>query len=183
MVFHVFYLNMMPFCMPEKLQKWIVPFLLLPNFGRITRPHTPHFSALYTPKLHLCTFVLMPETPFSHTLKPYLAYPILPFGMSHFAFWDIPFCLLGYPISPFGVYFRHICAQRTAPMPDLASSFFAAKYMCFLSTHVRLGTRIGKDFWGMFCYICLIVARISRCKQCVTCKPVSEFLYLPLSIF
>ena len=32
-----------------------------------------------------------------------LGCPISPFGMSHFTFWGIPFHLLGYPISPFGV--------------------------------------------------------------------------------
>ena len=58
---------------------------------------------------------------------------ISPFGMSHFTFWDVPFCLLGYPILPFGVYFRHICAQRTAPMPDLDSSFSLQKHVRFLS--------------------------------------------------
>jgi hypothetical protein len=30
------------------------------------------------------------------------------------AFYYVPFHHLGYPISPFGVYFRHICAQCTA---------------------------------------------------------------------
>ena len=38
------------------------------------------------------------DVPFRH-----LGCPISPFGMSHFAIWDVPFRLLGYPISPFGV--------------------------------------------------------------------------------
>ena len=62
---------------------------------------------------------------------PYPQCPKPPFIMSQTTIWGIPFCHLGYPISPFGVYFRHICAQRTAPMPDLASSFFAAKACAF----------------------------------------------------
>ena len=58
----------------------------------------------------------------SHFQPPLIAPPRYPyprcpkpaFIMSHFAIWDIPFRLLGYPISPFGVYFRHICAQCIA---------------------------------------------------------------------
>ena len=38
------------------------------------------------------------DVPFHH-----LGYPILPFGISHFAIWGIPFCHLGYPILPFGM--------------------------------------------------------------------------------
>ena len=89
MVFHVFYLNMMPFSMPSKLQKGLFFSPVSPNFGRVTRPHTPHFFALYTPKLHLCTLVPMPGTPF-------FSYPKTPFGMSHFAIWGTPFYHLGY---------------------------------------------------------------------------------------
>jgi hypothetical protein len=56
-----------------------------------------------------------------------LGYPILPFAVSHFAFWDVPFHHLGYPISPFGVYFRHICAQCTAPMHGFVFFIFCCK--------------------------------------------------------
>ena len=127
-LFHVLYLNMMPFFMPRQLQKWIVPFLLLPDFGRITRPLTPHFSALDTQKLHLCTFVLMLETPFSHTPKPNL----------------------GYPILPFGVYCRHICAQCTALIFGLPSSFSLQKFVCFLSFRFIMFLR---DSFGWIKYI------------------------------
>ena len=72
-----------------KLQKRIVISPVSPNFGRVTRPHTPHFSALYPPKLHLCTLVPMPGTPFPHTPKHHSGYPISPFGVSHFAIWGI----------------------------------------------------------------------------------------------
>ena len=89
--------------MPRKLQKWIVLFSCFTQFWACNEADEPHFSALYTPKLHLCTLVLMPGTPFPHTPKPLLGYPISPFGVSHFAIWDVPFCHLGCPISPFGV--------------------------------------------------------------------------------
>ena len=58
------------------------------SFSPITRfwacyeAYEPHFSALYTPKLHLCTHVPMPGTPFSPYPKP-------PFGISHFTIWGI----------------------------------------------------------------------------------------------
>ena len=130
-VFHVFYLIMMPFSMPGKWQKWIVLFSCFTQFWACNEADEPHFSALYTPKLHLCTLVLMPGTPFPHTPKTHLGCPISPFGMSHFTFWDVPFRHLGYPISPFGVYFRHICAQCTAPIFGLSSSFSLQKFVCF----------------------------------------------------
>ena len=83
----------------QKIAKRDCPFLLLPDFGRITRPHTPHFSALDSQ---------------NSTSAPLFRYPDPPFLIPQNTFWDIPFCHLGYPISPFGVYFRHICAQCTA---------------------------------------------------------------------
>ena len=69
---------------------------------------------------------------------PYPQCPKPPFIMSHFAFWDVPFCHLGYPILPFGVYFRHICPHRTAPRCPISHlRFFAAKACAFsfLSVH------------------------------------------------
>ena len=81
MVFHVFYLNMMPFSMPGKLQKGLFFSPVSPNFGAHNEAYEPHFSALYTPKLHLCTLVPLPGTPFPHTPKHLLGYPILPFGV------------------------------------------------------------------------------------------------------
>ena len=81
------------------IAKWIVPFLLLPDFGRFTRPHTPHFSALYTQ---------------NSTSAPLFRCPEPSFLIPQTTIWDVPFCHLGCPILPFGVYFRHICAQCTA---------------------------------------------------------------------
>ena len=82
-------LQMMLFCAPSKLQNGLSFFSFLYNFGRFARPQTPHFSALEPLKLHLCTLVPMPGTPFSHTPKHHLGCPILPFGVSHFTFWGI----------------------------------------------------------------------------------------------
>ena len=64
----------------RKIAKWIVPFLLLPNFWRVARSQTPHFTALDTPKLHLCTLVPMPGNPVSHTPNRLLGYPKWPNG-------------------------------------------------------------------------------------------------------
>ena len=88
----------------RKIAKRIVLFSCFTQFGACNEAYEPHFSALYTPKLHLCTLVPMPGTPFPHTPKHHLGCPILPFGVSHFAIWGIPFCHLGYPILPFGVF-------------------------------------------------------------------------------
>ena len=115
-VFHVFYLNMMPFSMPRKLPKRIVLFSCFIQFGACNEAYEPHFSALDTPKLHLCTLVPMPGTPF-----------LIPQN----TIWDVPFCYLVYLILPFGVYFRHICAQCTAPIFGLSSSFSLQKFVCF----------------------------------------------------
>lgn len=73
--FHVLYLQAMPFCMPEKLQKWIVPLLLLPNFGRITRPQTP---------------ISQPSTPQNSTYAPLFRCPETPFLIPQTALWDTP---------------------------------------------------------------------------------------------
>jgi hypothetical protein len=80
----------------QKIAKRIVLFSCFTQFWARNEADEPHFSALYTPKLHLCTLVLMPGAPVS-------SYPKTPFGMSHFTFWGIPFHHLGCPILPFGV--------------------------------------------------------------------------------
>ena len=73
----------------HKIAKRIVLFSCFTQFGACNEAYEPHFSALYTPKLHLCTLVPMPGTPFPHTPKHHLGCPILPFGVSHFAIWGI----------------------------------------------------------------------------------------------
>ena len=109
-------------CVSRKLQKWIVPFLLLPDFGRITRPHTPHFSALYTQNSTSAPLFRCPEPPFPHTPHHHLGYPILPFGMSHFTVW--------------GIFSAHL---RTMYSPDFRFVFFVfVAKVCvfsFLSVH------------------------------------------------
>ena len=122
MVFHVFYLIMMPFSMPRKLQKGLSFSPVSPNFGRITSPLTPHFSALEPLKLHLCTLVPMPGIPVYHTPNHHLGCPILPFGISHFTIW--------------GIFSAHL---RTMYSPDFRFVFFVfAAKVCmfsFLSVH------------------------------------------------
>ena len=90
-------------------------FLLFVQFWARNEAYEPHFSALYTPKLHLCTLVPMPGTPVS-------SYPKPPFGVSHFAIWDVPFHHLGYI---FGTFAHNV--QPRCPIPLLR--FFAAKYV------------------------------------------------------
>ena len=129
----------------QKIAKRDCPFLLLPNFGRITRPHTPHFSALYTQNSTSAPLSRCPESRFliSHFTIwsiPFrlLGCPILPFGVSHFTIWGIPFCLLGYPISPFGVSHFTIWGIFSAHLRTmyssifgLSSSFSLQKFVCF----------------------------------------------------
>ena len=113
------------------------PFLLLPDFGRITRPHTPHFSSLYTPKLHLCTLVPLPGTLFPHIPNHHLGCPSLPFGISHFIIWGIPFCLLGYI---FGTFAHNV--QPRCPICLLRFRcqslyvFFPFGSLCFFGIHL-----------------------------------------------
>ena len=65
----------------RKIAKRIVLFSCFTQFWACNEAYEPHFSALYTPKLHLCTLVPIPGTPVSHTPKHHLGYPILPFGV------------------------------------------------------------------------------------------------------
>ncbi len=116
-LFHVFYLNMMPFSMPRKLQKGLSFSPVSPNLGRVTRPQPPHFSALYTQNSTSAPLVPLPGTPFSHTPKHHLGYPISPFGMSHFTIWGIPFCHLGY-------FKACLCPHIGAVLPSLCADFF-----------------------------------------------------------
>ena len=88
-VFHVFYLIMMPFSMPGKLQKGLFFSPVSPNLERVTRlmnpislPSTPQNST--SAPLFRC-----PDPPFPHTPNHHLGCPILPFGVSHFAIWGI----------------------------------------------------------------------------------------------
>ena len=100
----------MLFVSPENCKNGLSFSPVSPNFGRVTRPMNPislpstaqnstSAPLFRCPERHF----LIPQTtiwdvPFCH-----LGYPISPFGISHFAIWDVPFHHLGYPISPFGV--------------------------------------------------------------------------------
>ena len=107
----------------QKIAKRIVLFSCFTQFWARNEADEPHFSALYTPKLHLCTLVPMPGTLFSHTPNHHLGCPILPFGMSHFAIW--------------GIFSAHLRTMYS-PIFGLSSSFFAAKYVRFLSQFEKL---------------------------------------------
>ena len=82
MFFHVFYLIMMPFSMPRKLQKWIVLFSCFTQFWAYNEASYPPF---------LCP--LHPKTPPLHPChdarNPVSSYPKPPFGVSHFTIWGI----------------------------------------------------------------------------------------------
>ena len=84
-----------------KIAKMDCSFTSFTRFWAFYEASDPHFSALEPLKLHLCTLVPMPGTPFLHTPKHHLGCPILPFGVSHFTFWGIPFRLLGYIFGTF----------------------------------------------------------------------------------
>ena len=117
----------------QKIAKRIVLFSCFTQFWACNEADEPHFSALYTPKLHLCTLVPLPGTPVSHTPKHHLGCPILLFGVSHF-----PFGVSHFTIR--GIFSAHLSTIHR-PMPDLASSFSLQKFVCFLfstgkSTHL-----------------------------------------------
>ena len=80
--------------------------------------------------------------------------PISPFGMSHFAFWDI---------------LRRVYAPIFAPFYPL---------FALISSHFR-----GKNGRQTVCLSPQLSGNPIPSHQCVTCKPVSEFLYLPLGYF
>jgi hypothetical protein len=63
-----------------KFAKWLFLFLFFALLGACNEADEPHFSALYTPKLHLCTLVPMPGNPVSHTPNRPLGYPKWPNG-------------------------------------------------------------------------------------------------------
>ena len=97
-----------------------------------------------------------------------LGCPISPFGVSHFAFWDIPFRLLGCPISPFGVShfaFRGIFSAhlRTIYSPDFRFAFFdfAAKYaLFFVNWENWFSTFLH---FCVFAFLCFCVLQMRNC--------------------
>ena len=110
-------LQMMLFPMPSKLQNGLSFFSFLYNFGRFTRPQTPHFSAL---------------DPKNSTSAPLFRCPEPRFLIPQNTFWDIPFCLLGCPILPFGVShftiwgipFHHLGYFKACLCPHIGERFY-----------------------------------------------------------
>ena len=129
----------------QKIAKRIVLFSCFTQFGACNEASAPPFLCPLhpkTPPLHPCSVAW---NPVSHTPNHHL----------------------GCPILPFGVYFRHICAQRTAPMPDLASSFSLQKHVRFLFS-TRKSTRLSycKNIYTLygkrkkkFLYLCTIISK------------------------
>ena len=116
--------------MPRKLQKWIVLFSCFTQFGACNEAYEPHFSALYTPKLHLCT-------PCSVARNPRFSYPKTPFGVSHFAIWGIPFCHLGYIFGTFAHNVQprfSVCLLRFRCQSLYV--FFPFGSLCFFGIHL-----------------------------------------------
>ena len=99
------------------IAKRIVLSPVSPNLGRITRPMNP-ISLPSTPQNSTSApLVPLPGTLFPHTPNHHLGCPILPFGMSHFAFWGIPFHHLGY-------FKACLCPHIGAVLPSLCADFF-----------------------------------------------------------
>ena len=73
--FPCFYLIMMQFSMPGKLQKGLFFSPVSPNFGRVTRPMYP---------------ISLPSTPQNSTSAPLFRCPETPFLRPQTAFWDTP---------------------------------------------------------------------------------------------
>ena len=63
-----------------KIAKMDCSFSPFTQFWACSEASDPHFSALDTPKLHLCTLVPMPGNPVSHTPNRPLGYPKWPNG-------------------------------------------------------------------------------------------------------
>ena len=121
-------LQMMLFPMPSKLQNGLSFFFFLYNFGRFTRPQTPHFSALDTQ---------------NSTSAPLFRCPEPPFLIPQNTIWDVPFCHLGCPILPFGVshfaiwgILRRVYAPILAPFYPLFPLIFPLSGKNSLQTYV-----------------------------------------------
>ena len=89
-----------------KIDCSLSPFIRF--WARNVDSYPPFLSPLH-PKLHLCTHVLMPGTPFPHTPKPHLGYPIFPFGVFYGAFM-LSYWHLFYP--SFRLCFPHFRTKR-----------------------------------------------------------------------
>ena len=86
----------------QKIAKRDCPFLLLPDFGRITRPMNP---------------ISLPSTPQNSTSAPLFRCPEPRFLIPQTAFWGIPFCHLEY-------FKACLCPHIGAVLPSLRADFF-----------------------------------------------------------
>ena len=101
--------------------------------------------------------------------------PISPFGVSHFTIWDVPFCHLGYPILPFGVYFRHICAQCTAR--------FSVCHLRFRCKIYAFSLSIRKIDLAPFCIFVILCFCILQMRNCFRLAIETSFIALTYSQF
>ena len=126
--------------------------------------------------LHLVIHTPNVKTAFYYVPFHLLGCPISPFGVSHFAIWDVPFYHLECPISPFGVsHFAFWGILRRVYAPILAPFY---PLFALISSHFR-----GKNGRQNVCLSPQLSGNQIPSHQCVTCKPVSEFLYPPLVYF
>ena len=154
-VFHVFYLNLMPFSMPGKLQKGLSLSPVSPNFGRVTRLMNPISLPSIPQNSTSAPLFRCPEPPFPHTPNHHLGCPISPFGMSHFAFW--------------GIFSAHL---RTTYSPDARFGFFvfAAKACAFSFQYKKIDPLIllQKYLYSIWkkkekvLYLCTIISKQTR---------------------
>ena len=116
--------------------------------------------------------------------------PILPFGISHFAFWDVPFRLLGCPILPFGVShfaiwgipFRHLGyifgTFRTMYSPDFRFAFFVFRCKIY-----AFSLSIRKMDLAPFCFFVILCFCILQMRNCFRSAIETRFIALTYSQF
>ena len=88
--------------MPRKLQKGLAFSPVSPNLGRVTRP---------------MNLISLPSTPQNSTSAPLFRCPEPRFLIPQTAFWDVPFCHLGY-------FKACLCPHIGAVLPSLRADFF-----------------------------------------------------------
>ncbi len=86
--------------------------------------------------------------------------PILPFGVSHFTFWGIPFHHLGCPILPFGVSHFTFWGIFSAHLRTMYSPIFGLPSSIFRCKIYAFSLSIGKIDLAPFC----IFAFLHFCK-------------------
>ena len=103
--FYMFYIyKRCRFACPENCKNGF-SFSPFTQFWAYNEASDPHFSALDTPKLHLCTLVPMPGNPVSHTPNRPLGYPKWPNGVC-FTTHHVVIVMVVLPLSNVCFYLR-----------------------------------------------------------------------------